>query len=362
MLLTAAVIAVAGVGVSGALQRSREGDVQSTLAPTAPLVEGVESPLAAPAGFDSFEAPGIAFVHPHTWIRSTYAYPERLGTRFVATFARGLELCPPPTEADPAPTRPPGCANEAREPGMLIVQVTEYLRQLPNTFGLAETETSYAGHPAASPGPWLGSNPATLTWFVSGPDDSVYMFWAQAASTEVETVRHEVEATLATLRLSSWRPRPEIVDGLIHVETGQGFAFDYPADWIIYYPSDTSMRDYAVVTVASRPLEPPCETDSCQRFSTPDGTAAVEFRIGSGPSEPDWTDADTTVDGQPAFTHHWDGPIATSADEGDRWTVRLDDERRVLGIYASLKDPGIDAQRAIVERVVDSVTIDAPPL
>jgi hypothetical protein len=359
-LLAAALIAIAGVGVGGALQRSPERDIQSTIAPTATVVEAVPSPLAAPAGFDSFEAPGIAFMHPDSWIPSTVAYPDRIGTRFVETFARGLELCPFQIEAGPVPTRPAGCETEARHPGKLIVRVSEYLRQLPGADMFAEMQTSYAGYPAASPGAWRGSNPATLSWLVSGPDDSVYVFWAQIASTEIETVRREVEATLATLRLSSWQPRPEIVDGLIHVETGQGFTFDYPADWTIYYPSDTSMMDYAVVTVASGPLEPPCETDDCQRFSTPPGTAAIEFRIGSGPNEPAWRDAGTTVGGQPAFTHHWDGPMATSADEGDTWDVRLDDQGRILGIYSSLKGPDIDAQQAIVERVIDSVTIDAP--
>jgi hypothetical protein len=243
---------------------------------------------------------------------------------------------------------------------MLILHVTEHLRQLPGAFGLPETNTTYAGHPAVSPEPWVGSNPAYLTWWVSGPDNGVYSFRAQAATTEIESVRHEVEAMLGTLRLSSWQPPPAVVDALSHVETGQGFAFDYPADWTIYYPSDTSMMDHAVVTVASGPLEPPCDSDACQRFSTPPGTAVIEFRIGSGPNEPDWTDADTTVGGQPAFISHWDDLIVTGADEGDQWNVRLD-ERRALGIYSSLKSPGIEVQRALVQQVIDSVEIDAQP-
>jgi hypothetical protein len=243
---------------------------------------------------------------------------------------------------------------------MLIVHVLEYLRQLPGGFNLANTHTDYAGHPAKSPGPWEGSNPATLMWFVGGPDDSVYVVWVQAPSTEIDTVRREIDATLATLRLSSWQSPPVAINGLIHVDTGVGFAFDYPADWTIYYPNDMSMMDSAVVTVASGPLDPPCKGDNCQRFSTPPGTAVVEFRIGSGLHQPDWSRADSEVGGQPAFTRHWDGPMATSADEGDQWDVRLDDERRVLGIYSSLTRPGIDDQREIVDRIIDSVRIDAP--
>jgi hypothetical protein len=198
-------------------------------------------------------------------------------------------------------------------------------------------------------------------WLVSGPDNGIYVFWVQAPSVELEAVRNEVEATLATLKLSSWQQPPTVVDGQIHVDTGQGFAFDYPAGWTIYCPNDMSMTDHAVVTVASQPLEPPCDADTCQRFSTPPGTAAIEFRIGSGPNEPDWSRADTTVDGQPAFTNHWGDEIVTGADEGDQWNVKLDQARRVLGIYASLRGPGIDDRRATVEQVIDSVQIDAPP-
>ena len=115
----------------------------------------------------------------------------------------------------------------------------------------------------------------------------------------------------------------------------------------------------AVVTVTSGPLAA-CTTDSCQNYITPPGTVAIQFRIGNGPTPPDWSTATTTIGGQPAFKQDW-GPInAAGADEGHTWNVRLTDPS-VLGIYASASEPGLPELRAAMNEVLDSIRIVRSP-
>ena len=366
VLLAAASLVLIGVGFGGVLVGTRPPDSEATLIPTAaPSVNTVEPPATAaivPAGFVPFEATGIAFAHPSDWVPSTAfdKVPSILGWRYVAAFSRAMTLCPP-AGGDAAPTEPPGCEHRASEPGTLQVQVVEMLRQLPGTIERSGGQTTFAGYPASEPTHEIGdTDPIALTWFVSGPDDGIYMFWAQAPNAEIEGLRDQMEATLPTLQLSRWQPPPKVVDGKVHVDTGQGFSFDYPAGWTIYYPNDMSMADHAVVTLSSRPLEPPCRDDPCERFTVPPGTVAIEFRVGRGPTEPDWGDADASVDGQPARAYHWE-TTATGSDEGDQLNVRLDGERHVLSIQSSHRGPGIDEQRELVGQIIDSIQIDAPP-
>jgi hypothetical protein len=116
--------------------------------------------------------------------------------------------------------------------------------------------------------------------------------------------------------------------------------------------------DSAVVTVSSRPVDPPCATDLCQRFTTPPGAIAIEFRVGAGPTSPDWTNAPTSLAGHPAFREDW-GPVnATDAEEGHTWSVRLTD-RSSLGVYVSMRGPGLSELRGAMEEVLDSIEITA---
>jgi hypothetical protein len=368
ILLAAAALVLSGLGASGlltgALPQQRFADAAPSTDHTPSAVTTTTPPLAAPpipAGFVPFEAPGVRFAHPADWEPSTAFdnYPDVLGQRVVGMFGRGLTICPNTEGVFPVPTKPPGgCATEASSPGSLVVQVVEFTRQLPTTdeFGVA---TTYAGYPA-----WTrdddGSDPATMSWAVAGPDDGLYLFWTSVPREDIDEVRAEMEATLATLQLSSWQEPAEVVDGRIHLETHQGFSFDYPAGWTVYHPNDASMMDHAVVTVASQRLEA-CPTEACQRFTTPPGTVAIEFRIGRGPNEPDWTRASETVGGQPASVQHWGSDMVTGADEGHQWNVRLDNDRKVLGIYASLRGPGLTRQLDAMNDILKSVIIDAPP-
>jgi hypothetical protein len=316
---------------------------------------------AIPAGYVPFEAPGIRFAHPRDWQPSTAheTYPDVLGMRVVGLFERGLTICPYTEGVAPAPTeRQGGCATEASAAGSLIVQIVEFERQLP-TAGGHGTPTTFAGYPGWI-GPESGSEPAALARWVSGPDDGLYFFWASVSREDLESVQAELDATLQTLRLSSWHEAADVSDGRVHVETNQGFSFDYPAGWAVYYPQHASTMDHAVATVASRPLDP-CPNEACQRFTTPAGTVALEFRVGRGPSEPDWTKATETIGGQPASIQHWGSGMVTGADEGHHWNVRLDADRNVLGIYASLRGPGLEAQREMMNEILSSVRIDAPP-
>jgi hypothetical protein len=141
----------------------------------------------------------------------------------------------------------------------------------------------------------------------------------------------------------------------------EGSSFDYPAGWTVYYPHEVTTVGYAVVTVASVPVGPPCADDWCQRFTTPPGTVAIEFWVGSSPVPPRWSDARLTVGGQPAFRQDWGSPNnATGADEGHTWTVRLNDPS-TLDISVSLRGPDLPGLRAAVDEVLGSVRITQLP-
>jgi hypothetical protein len=362
VLLAAATMAIVGVGAIGTLGSAPPREADATVAPTASVVDVPPSSAVVPDGFVPFDAPGIAFAHPGDWVPSSAYddYPDMLGVRFVGAFARGMTLCPLKIGADPEPTDPPGCERKASRPGTVFVYVIELIRQLPGTLAQSGMPTTYAGYPGSAPQTDVGdADPIGLTWAVAGPDDGLYLFRAEAPNAEIEEVRHEMEATLGTLRLSSWLPAPEVVEGNIHVETGRGFSFDYPERWSIYYPLDMASGSSPVVTISSQPLAP-CADDGCQGITVPPGTAMIAFRIGSRPGEPDWTKAHTTVDGQPAFVQHWD-QAGAGADEGDQLNVRLDDSGHTLSISSAHREPGIDEQRELVGRIIDSIQVDAPP-
>jgi hypothetical protein len=182
-----------------------------------------------------------------------------------------------------------------------------------------------------------------------------------APSADLDARIGEITSMLKTFELSSWQPAPVVVDGRVHVETERGFSFDYPAGWTIYYPQDVSMSDAAVVTVASGPLEPPCPDDTCQGFTTPAETVAIEFRIGSMPGGPDWSTATTMVGGQPAFRQDWGPQNATRAEEGHTWSVRLG-ESEILGIGASLRGPGLAVRHGRHPRQRSDHTLGTPSL
>jgi hypothetical protein len=199
-----------------------------------------------------------------------------------------------------------------------------------------------------------------LLWAIQAPDRGLYFFEAEMLPIDTAIVRGEVERVLGTLHLSPWESRPPVTNGRAHLDMQEGFSFDYPAGWIVYYPQDISMMDHPVVTVASRPLLPPCASDSCQRFNLPPGTIAVEFRVGNGPTPPDWSSATTTVGGEPAFRQDWGPRKEAGLDEGHQWNARLTDPS-ILGIYAWLSGPDMEGLRATMDDVVGSVRITRQP-
>jgi hypothetical protein len=326
-----------------------------TDAPTSPTA----SPVEPQAGFRTFEAPGIRFEHPADWIDQSGVvdYPSVPGTRFLAFFARGFSLCPISYAATATPSPEPGsCEVRATAPGSLTLTVVEYTKQLPG-LEFPGAEMTEAGYPvweqsmSADP-----ADPASFRWALQAPDGGLYLFSAEAPRAELAALKTDIGAVLASLRLSAWETPPESVNGQVHLDLPQGFSFDYPAGWTLYYPQDMSTVDLAIVTVASMPVEPPCVGDLCQRFTTPPGTIVIEFRAGNGPTAPNWSDAPTTLGGQPAFRQDWGPQNATGAEEGHSWSARLTDPL-ILGVYVSLRGPGLPELRAAMNDVLESIHI-----
>jgi len=308
------------------------------------------------AGTSAFEAPGIAFEYPADWTDQTNAiqFTAPLGMRYPALMAHGVTVCPVTYDAA-APTPKPGSCDVAgaRSPGSMFLAVYELLHQYPATASKASPAT-IAGYPVTeSP---LDPAGASSTWAVRSPDGGVYDFVLSAPHADLGARREDVRALLATLRLTSWESPPVVVDGHVRVDTRQGFSFDYRAGWSVYYPKDDSTTDGAVVTVSSTPVQPPCVGDRCAGFTTPPGTVAVQFRIGRGPTPPDWRKATTTIGGQPAFLENWGPKNSAGADEGHTWNVRMADGQ-VLGIYAALRGPDLPGLRKTLNELLATVQL-----
>jgi hypothetical protein len=345
--------------VMGTVVLTGSAPTVSPASPTASLTAPTASPAAQPTGFRTFEAPGVRFEHPADWSDQSgvVEYPAVPGTRFLAFFARGFSLCPISYAATATPSPEPGsCEVRPTAPGSLTLTVAEFTKQLPG-LEFPGTEMTEAGYPV-----WEQSqssdpaDPASFRWAVQAPDGGLYLFMAEAPRAELAALKADIGAVLASLRLTAWEVPPESINGQVHLDLPQGFSFDYPAEWTLYYPQDFSMMDSAVVTVASKPVEPPCQGDFCQRFTTPPGTIVIEFRAGNGPTAPNWSDAPTTLGGQPAFRQDWGPESVTGADEGHSWSARLTDPL-ILGVYVSLRGPGLPELRAAMDDVLESIQI-----
>jgi hypothetical protein len=325
---------------------------------SAPTTSSPVPTTSAPAptangGLRTFEVPGLKLDYPARWSDQTAVvdYPAAPGVRFVALLARGMEVCPLHNGSDVNPTpQPSSCQATAVAPGSAILSVIEYTHQYP-WYDITGPSIEFAGYQA-----WEQTSDSSISWVIRSPDGGIYMAYLMAPPAELGTAATDARAILGSLRLSVWEPAPQVVDGRIHVELPQGFSFAYPAAWVVYYPQDRSMMDAAVATVASAPLAAPCASDQCQHFTTPPGTIAIEFRVGNGPSAPNWRDAPTAIGGQPAFRQDFGAPNATGADEGHSWSVRLTDPS-VLGIYVGLRGPDLPALRAAMNDVLTSIHI-----
>jgi hypothetical protein len=320
---------------------------------------GPSSPTTTPsasAGPRTFEAPGISFDFPVGWSDQTSAveYPTVAGMRFVGLLARGMTFCPTRYYSTAPPTpRPTGCETSAEQPGSATLVVMEYTHQFPWIHG-SGTPTTDGGYPVRES---TSQESTQAAWTIQSPDGGLYVVTLTAPIADVAADMSDVRSMFESLRLSTWEAAPEVVNGHIHVAPQRGFTFDYPPGWTLYYPQDNSTMDSAVVTVASEALLPPCPGDPCQRFTTPPGAIAIEFRIGNGPTAPDWSKAPTTIGGQPAFgPENWGPQNATGADEGHTWSVRLTDPS-VLGVDASLRGPGLPALQAAMNEVLASIRI-----
>lgn len=355
--LVAAAVALVVVALGAGMLATGVVGPASTATPSASdKAAASDSASPATASPGSFVAPGIIFDLPEGWSDQTSSLesPSFPGMRYVGLVARGMRFCHTVMYSTAPPTpKPTACSEQADQSGSAVLFITEFTHQYPWPPQSDLPPVADSAYPA-----WGPTRESTSpSWFVQSPDGGLYFMRLQAPPGELDTRTAEITSMLTSLRLSAWETPPEVVDGRVHLETQRGFSFDYPAGWSLYYPQDMSTRDSAVVTVASDPLEPPCPGDSCQRFSTPSGTVAIEFRVGSMPGGPDWSAAPTTIGGQPAFgPEDWGPQNATSAEEGHSWSVRLGDSN-ILGIHASLRGPGLPALRTDMDGVLASIRI-----
>jgi hypothetical protein len=328
----------------------------SAPAPTSPV--GTQPEVTANPNVRAFRAPGIGFEYPKAWVDQSSAFASTTpGRRLVALLTLGLPRCPATSVTLVGPTQVPiPCNPIAAAPGTGRLFVTEEMDQLPGLH-FPGTLVTIAGYRVWQRGvSSVAGQPTSVQWAIESPDRGIYHFSAEFPLADLAPRQAELEAMLASLRLSAWEPPPPVFDEHVHLELGS-FSFDYPAGWTVYYPTDFSMVDVAVVTIASTPVLPPCPS-SCRGFTSPPGSIVIEFRIGGGVSAPDWTKATATVGGQPAFRGDWGAENATG-DEGHSWEVRLGGRggRATLGIEASLRGPNLPELRTEMDEVLASVRI-----
>jgi hypothetical protein len=358
LVAAALVILVAGIGailITGSTPRPTPAVIPSSPPADSSAPEATPGPSV---GFRRFAAPGISFDFPAGWVdqsdvveRSTFP-----GLRFVAALTEGVTLCPGPFSPGVSASPRPGiCDAHAAAPGSMILWVFEYPNQLPGQQRSPST-TTIAGYPA-----WGGSMPQyedqfpNVLWIVEAPDGGLYYVAAEAPKADLESRRAEVQVMLSTLQLSPWSIPEEAVNGRVHLDFPQGFSFDYPAGWSVYYSQRMSMMSSLVVDVSNTPLVATGCSDpsSCQPYTIAPDTIGISFDYGGLVT--DWSIAPITIDGHPAF-HHWGPEGAPVWDEGGFWTVRLADGTP-LSIHANIRGPDLVALRATLDEVIGSVRI-----
>jgi hypothetical protein len=368
LLATAAMaifaVAIGTVLLSGSLKVAAPAAVAPTASPA-----GTPGPSA---GLRRLDAPGISFDYPSAWVdrSDVVGSPAVSGIRQIAVLASGMSLCPGIYGTFPPVTPKPGvCDTQATTPGSLVLSVFGFANPLPGEPRGTVTRT-IAGYPAAggdyhpaqpvsrapgAPSPRPPDPTATVSWSVEAPDGGFYAFSLQAPTAEIESRVTDVEAVLATLHLSPWSYEVQAIDGRVHLDLPEGFSFEYPAGWSLYYPHIFSMGSQPVVTVSSTPLTGCTTGPDCVGLTVPPDTIVVSFDRGSA-SGTKWSDAPTTLAGQPAF-HDWGPQTGGDTDEGGFWTVRLG--QYALGIQAGIRGPDVVGLRPILDDVIASVRITA---
>jgi hypothetical protein len=136
---------------------------------------------------------------------------------------------------------------------------------------------------------------------------------------------------------------------------GAGHVY-YPQTWQ-KSPPYAGGSDTAIAVISSSPVAP-CATPSCQNYAVAANGVVLEFRYSTyRPGQPtqDWTNANDSVGGQPAFREDW-GPVnAHDADEGHTWRVRM--PNGILAIYASLMGPDLASGRAALQQILASFVV-----
>ncbi len=373
-LVAAVAMVVIGLAVGTVLLTGSTPIVSPAVVPTA---TSADSPRPA-AGLRRFEAPGITFDYPSAWNDQTDATDSsmRPGMRRIAALTDGMTLCPGTSWSGTGNATRGTCDERPTKPGSMVLWVVEFANQPPHQQESPNHQT-IAGYPVWGGQIQQSDDPyANIGWGIEGPDRGLYYVTANAPVAELASRKAEVETILGTLRLTPWSIPEEAVDGRVHLAFEEGFSFDYPAGWSVYYPLVFSMRGAPLVTLASKPLmaplvESPCPSGapspSCLHdplwepfipgaYSQSPGTILITFSLGAVPGI-DWSAAPTTLAGQPAY-HSWGPASGGGADEDGFWSVRLGDTG--LGINASIIGPDAPALRATLDEVIASVKIDRP--
>lgn len=326
-------------------------DTSAPIPAASPTTTPAPGSTAGPSanGLAHLDQHGISFDYPAAWgnFASVVRPDVGLGARTIAYLIDGPTSCSSPLET-PMTGLQPACLSGA---GGFVV--TELINPGPLN-PESGTPTTIGGRQG-----WLLTN-TTRTWLIRGDAGNIYILADLNRAPTGSAHAAAVDAIVDSVRFSAApEPPPPVVDGRAFLDTGIGVTFSFPIGWIVYYPQTPSMLDSSLVLVASKPLDPCTDTD-CQAYLVPPDGIAVEFRIGGGPSRPDWSTATEMVGGQPAFRFDWGRPNAHGADGGHQWNVRFGSAE--LGIYASLSGPRLPELEAQLSDVVQSVSLDPTQL
>jgi hypothetical protein len=260
----------------------------------------------------------------------------------------------------------------------MVLTVTEYANQPPHQQEATLNHRTINGNTV-----WGGRTiqidepSARIDWVVEAPDGGLYVIVVQAPGADVTVRTTEVEAMFATLHLEPWSVPQDAVNGLVHLEFSEGFSFDYPAGWSVYYPVYMTMGGGQYVVISSKPpvpslITPECRADgSCASrdlwqpfipgsYHMAPGSILISFD--SGGRDVDWATAPTTLAGQPAFFSS--DNTGSGVDESGSWAVRLEDTGTgvtSLGIRTSILGPGAPALHAALGEVIASLRITPTP-
>jgi hypothetical protein len=250
-----------------------------------------------------FEAPGIQFSHPTSWVSLELPadWVNTWSRRYVGYLTDASAPCWHGETPTAFPTTGP-CAGDVDglPSGSLNLYIWEDLHPPPG-------QTLYGRPTIYEPETVWHVGDGGL-WWATDPGGGMYELVFDVRNSDLDARKPEMQALIDSLQLTDWaRPEPSATDGWVDIQF-RDLIMGYPAGWAAYAIQNEVVwggGPSPFMLLASKPLEPCTDYLDCHMRNPPDDAILIEAYAGGGwLRNTDWsTTANTQVDGHPAQWH-----------------------------------------------------------